>query len=60
MDNFMHLVQEKLTPVANFFGTERHFASMQKGFMTAVSFILISAVFMILANPPVTADLGKR
>ncbi len=57
MDNFMHLVQEKLTPVANFFGTERHFASMQKGFMTAVSFILISAVFMILANPPVTADL---
>lgn len=57
MDAFMRLIQEKLTPVANFFGTERHFASMQKGFMTAVSFILVSAVFMVIANPPVTADL---
>ena len=30
---------------------------VQKGFMSAISFILVSAVFMILANPPVTADL---
>ncbi len=26
--------------------------------MSAISFILVSAVFMIIANPPVTADLG--
>ncbi len=58
MEKFMTLLQEKLTPIANFCGTERHFASMQKGFMSAISFILVSAVFMILANPPVTADLG--
>lgn len=57
MNKLMLLIQEKLTPVANFFGTERHFASMQKGFMTAVAFILVSAVFMIIANPPVTADM---
>lgn len=57
MEKFMTLLQEKLTPIANFCGTERHFASMQKGFMSAISFILVSAVFMILANPPVTADL---
>ena len=25
--------------------------------MSAISFILVSAVFMIIANPPVTADL---
>ena len=30
---------------------------MQKGFMATVSFILVSAIFMIIANPPVTADL---
>ena len=57
MNKLMLLIQERLTPVANFFGTERHFASMQKGFMTAVAFILVSAVFMIIANPPVTADM---
>ena len=26
--------------------------------MSAISFILVSAVFMIIANPPVTADRG--
>lgn len=43
MEKFMTLLQEKLTPIANFCGTERHFASMQKGFMSAISFILVSA-----------------
>ena len=60
MEKFMTLLQEKLTPIANFCGAERHFASMQKGFMSAISFILVSAVFMIIANPPVTADLVAR
>lgn len=53
----MTFIQEKLTPVANFFGGQRHFSAMQKGFMATVSFILVSAIFMIIANPPVTADL---
>lgn len=30
MEKFMTLLQEKLTPIANFCGTERHFASMQR------------------------------
>lgn len=60
MEKFMTLLQEKLTPIANFCGTERHFASMQKGFMSAISFILVSAVFMILANPPVTPTWWRR
>ena len=57
MDKIMTFVQEKLTPVANFFGKQRHFSAMQKGFMATVSFILVSAIFMIIANPPVTADM---
>ena len=36
MEKFMTLLQEKLTPIANFCGTERHFASMQKGFMLSL------------------------
>lgn len=57
MDKIMTFVQEKLTPVANFFGKQRHFSAMQKGFMATVSFILVSAIFMVIANPPVTADM---
>lgn len=57
MDKTMKFIQEKLTPVANFFGQQRHFAALQKGIMTTISFILVSAIFMIVANPPVTPDL---
>ena len=47
MEKFMTLLQEKLTPIANFCGTERHFASMQKGFMSAISFILVLSLIHI-------------
>ena len=57
MEKFMKFLNEKLTPVANFCGTQRHLSAMQKGFMSMVGFILASAVFMIIANPPVTADM---
>ncbi|GEK37964.1 PTS sugar transporter subunit IIC [Enterococcus thailandicus] len=57
MDKTMKFIQAKLTPIANFFGQQRHFAALQKGIMTTISFILVSAIFMIIANPPVTAEL---
>ena len=60
MNSFMTFIQEKLTPIANFFGAQRHFSAMQKGFMATVSFILVSAIFMILANPPVTAVVSGQ
>lgn len=60
MDRLMKFIQEKLTPVANFFGQQRHFAALQKGIMTTISFILVSAIFMILANPPVTLELVEQ
>lgn len=57
MDKTMKFIQSKLTPVANFFGQQRHFAALQKGIMTTISFILVSSIFMIVANPPVTPEL---
>ena len=57
MKKFMQWLNEKLTPIANFCGTQRHLSAMQKGFMTMVGFILVSAIFMIIANPPVSADM---
>lgn len=57
MEKLMLWINEKLSPIANFCGRQRHLASMQKGFMTMVGFILVSAIFMIIANPPVSADM---
>lgn len=57
MEKFMKWMNEKLTPVANYLGAQRHLVAMQKGFMTMVGFILVSAIFMIIANPPVNADM---
>ena len=57
MEKFMKFLNEKLTPLANFFGRQRHLLAMQRGFMAMISFIFIGAVFMIIANPPVTADM---
>lgn len=34
MKRFMKLVEEKMTPLANFLGGERHLAAMQKAFMS--------------------------
>ncbi|WP_238902808.1 MULTISPECIES: PTS sugar transporter subunit IIC [unclassified Clostridium] len=60
MEKLMRFVQKKLTPVANFLASERHFSSMQNGIMASLSVILVSAVFMVIANPPVTADLINK
>lgn len=41
MEKFMKFLNEKLTPLANFFGRQRHLLAMQRGFMAMISFICI-------------------
>lgn len=60
MEKFTKFVEEKLTPIAQFLGSERHFSALQKGFMALLPVIFVGAVFMIIANPPVNADLVVR
>jgi PTS system cellobiose-specific IIC component len=57
MNNIMRKLNEKLTPIASFCQSETHLASMQKGFMVMIAFIMVGAVFVIIANPPVTEDM---
>ena len=57
MKKLMKLIEEKMTPLANFLGSERHLSAMQKAFMSILPMIFVGAVFMLLANPPVTADM---
>lgn len=46
-----------MTPLANFLGSERHLAAMQKAFMSILPMIFVGAVFMLIANPPVTEEI---
>lgn len=57
MKKLMKLIEEKMTPLANFLGSERHLSAMQKAFMSILPMIFVGAIFMLLANPPVTADM---
>lgn len=57
MKKLMKLIEEKMTPLANFMGSERHLAAMQKAFMSILPLIFTGAIFMVIANPPVTADM---
>lgn len=59
MDKFMHFVEDKMSPIADKLGEQRHLSAMQKGFMTVLPLIFVGAVFMVIANPPVTADMVK-
>ena len=44
MEKFMKFLNEKLTPLANFFGRQRHLLAMQRGFMAMdISFIGLSS-----------------
>lgn len=57
MDHFLHLVEDKMAPVASWMGQNKILSAMQKGFMTTLPLIFVGAVFMIIANPPVTAEM---
>ncbi len=54
MSKFESFIVERITPVANRFAAQRHVSAMQRGFMSTITVILVSAVFMIVASPPVT------
>lgn len=60
MNKVMKWIEEKMTPLANFLGSERHLAAMQKAFMSILPMIFVGAVFMLIANPPVTEEMILR
>ena len=57
MDRFMHFIENKMSPMADKMGAQKHLSAMQKGFMALLPLIFVGAVFMIIANPPVTAGM---
>ena len=48
---------EKLTEVSGKIADNRYISAISKGISALIPFTMITAVFTIIANPPVTADL---
>lgn len=54
---FLDKFQNFMMPIGNFLANEKHFASISAGLMATVGLTLIGAIFQIMANPPVTAQM---
>ena len=56
MQKFFDWLEEKLMPLANFFGSQRHLLAMRDGIVSAIPLTIIGSIFLILACPPVSPD----
>ncbi|MEG1461826.1 MAG: PTS transporter subunit EIIC [Anaerorhabdus sp.] len=56
MEKFFNKLEEKLMPMANFFGNQRHFIAIRDGIVSAIPFTIVGSLFLLLASPPVDAN----
>lgn len=56
MEKFFGKLEEKLMPIANVFGTQRHLLAIRDGIVSAIPLTIIGSIFLILACPPVNPD----
>lgn len=54
---FIERFSEIMTPVGNWMANQKHFSSITSGMMCVVGLTLLAAIFQIIANPPVTAEM---
>src|SRR5699024_1226859 len=57
MNKFFDTLQRKLMPIAQVFSTQKHLLAVRDGVVTAVPFTIVGSIFLIIANPPVNANL---
>lgn len=53
MTAFFNKLEDKLMPLANFFGQQRHLLAIRDGIVSAMPLTIIGSIFLILAYPPV-------
>ena len=56
--NLMDKIEEKLLPIANFFGTQKHLLAVRDGIVAAMPFTIIGSLFLVIASPPFSEDLN--
>lgn len=56
MNKFFSFLENKLMPIANVFSSQRHLLAMRDGVVSAIPFTIIGSIFLIIANPPFSAE----
>ncbi|NHB91362.1 PTS sugar transporter subunit IIC [Photorhabdus cinerea] len=50
--SFMHVVESHIAPLAGRIGSQRHIIAIRDGFISAMPFLIIGSIMLIVANPP--------
>ena len=54
--SMMNIVENKIAPIAAKIGGQRHIIAIRDGFISAMPFLIIGSIMLIVANPPFDAD----
>jgi len=55
MNNFVSFLEEKILPVANKFGQQRHMTAIRKGIVATLPLTIVGSFFTIISNMPIPA-----
>ncbi len=58
MNNFIGIVEEKVMPIANKLGSQRHMVAIRKGIIATMPLTIVGSFFTILLNIPI-ASIAK-
>jgi len=56
----LDVLQEKVMPIANKIGNQRHMKAISSGLMYLIPLSLLGAIFNIIANPPITESIIQQ
>ncbi|WP_445497532.1 PTS sugar transporter subunit IIC [Photorhabdus sp. SF281] len=57
--SFMRIVESHIVPLAGRIGNQRHISAIRDGFISAMPFLLIGSIMLIVANPPFDAQTSS-
>ncbi|AKH64869.1 MULTISPECIES: PTS sugar transporter subunit IIC [Photorhabdus] len=57
--SFMRVVESHIVPFAGRIGNQRHISAIRDGFISAMPFLLIGSIMLIVANPPFDAQTSS-
>lgn len=56
---FTDFLEQKLSPIAQRFGAQRHVAAIREAFLSVIAFIVVGAFIMIIRDAPVISTWAK-
>ncbi|MGF1739960.1 PTS sugar transporter subunit IIC [Vibrio profundum] len=54
--SIMDVVENRVAPIATKIGTQPHIIAIRDGFISAMPFLIVGSIMLIVANPPFNAD----